>query len=66
MTETYSYKCKDYPGMESCPFHVEVETEAEIWKQMELHASIAHGENTDEWSSEDRKYIGGLITTRKS
>ena len=61
MTDTFTYACKDYPGMELCPFHVVVETETEVWKQMELHAAIAHGENPDEWNDEDRKYISGLI-----
>ena len=61
MSKTFSYACKDYPGMEACPFHVEVETEAEVWKQMELHASIAHGENPEEWTREDREYLARLI-----
>jgi hypothetical protein len=29
MTSKYSYACKDYPGMEACPFQVVVETQDE-------------------------------------
>ncbi len=61
MTSKYSYACKDYPGMEACPFQVVVETQDETWKLMELHASIAHGEDPNEWSDEDRKYLNTLI-----
>jgi hypothetical protein len=37
------------------------ETEDEIWKLMELHASIAHGEDPGEWSDADRKYLKTLV-----
>ncbi|WP_370039966.1 DUF1059 domain-containing protein [Sinorhizobium fredii] len=33
----YSYRCKDYPGMEACPASFTAETEAEVWKHIELH-----------------------------
>ena len=56
MATTFSYACKDYPGMEDCPFSVTTETEAEVWKQMELHAADAHGEAPSEWSDEDRRF----------
>ena len=49
MASTYSYACKDYPGMEGCPFHVVTEAEDEIRKIMELHAAIAHAEDPGEW-----------------
>jgi hypothetical protein len=61
MANTYSYACKDYPGMEACPFNVIAETEGELWKLMELHASVAHGEDPGEWSDEDRAYLKTLI-----
>ena len=61
MASNYSYACKDYPGMEACPFYAVTETEGEIWKQMELHATDTHGENPGEWSDEDRQYLGALI-----
>ncbi len=61
MTTKYAYACSDYPGMESCPFAVTTETEDEVWKQMELHARDAHGENPEEWSEDDRKYLRTLI-----
>ena len=61
MASTYSYACKDYPGMDACPGHFVAETEDEIWKLMELHASTAHGENPSEWSNDDRQYLKTLI-----
>ena len=57
----HSYACKDYPGMESCPGYVRAETEAEVWKLMETHAKVAHGEDPAAWSDEDRAYLKTLI-----
>ena len=61
MASTYSYACKDYPGMEACPGNFVTETEGEIWKLMELHAATAHGEDPSEWSNDDRQYLKTLI-----
>ena len=61
MTTTYSYACKDYPGMEACPGYVVAETENEVWKVMELHAAVAHGEDPTAWNDEDRTYLKTLI-----
>lgn len=61
MTSKHSYACKDYPGMETCPGRFVAETEDELWKLMELHASVAHGEDPRQWSDEDRKYLKTLI-----
>lgn len=61
MKTTYSYACKDYPGMEECPGHFHAETEGEIWKLIELHASVAHGEDPAAWSADGRAYLKALI-----
>ena len=61
MASTYSYACKDYPEMEACPGRFVAETEDEVWKLMELHASVAHGEDPAAWSDEDRAYLKTLI-----
>jgi hypothetical protein len=61
MSNTYSYACRDYPGMEACPGKVTAETEDEVWQLMELHARAAHGEDPAEWSAEDRVYLKTLI-----
>ena len=61
MAKTHSYACGDYPGMEACPAQVTAETEDEVWKLMELHASVAHGEDPAAWSDEDRVYLKTLI-----
>ena len=61
MTSKHSYACKDYPEMKACPGYFVAETEGEIWKLMELHAAVAHGEDPGEWSDEDRKYLKTLI-----
>jgi hypothetical protein len=61
MASAYTYACKDYPGMEACPGSVTAETEGEVIKLMELHAAIAHGEDPNAWSDEDRTYLKTLI-----
>jgi predicted small metal-binding protein len=57
----YSYSCGDYPGMESCPGSFTAETEAELWKHIELHAATAHQENPQQWSAQDREQMKNLI-----
>ena len=47
--------------MEACPGQVVAETEDEVMKLMELHASVAHGEDPAAWSEEDRAYLKTLI-----
>jgi hypothetical protein len=61
MAKTYAYACKDYPGMEACPGRFIAETEDEVWKLMELHASVAHDEDPAAWSDDDRAYLKTLI-----
>ena len=61
MTTAYSYACKDYPGNETCPGRFTAETEAEVIKLVELHASVAHGEDPAKWSEDDRAYLKTLI-----
>ena len=38
----FSYHCKDYPGMAAGPGSFTAETEAELWKHIELHGAAAH------------------------
>ena len=61
MAEAYSYACKDYPGMESCPGKVVAETMDELIRLVELHAVVAHGEDPSAWSDEDRALLAKLI-----
>ena len=63
MSQIYSYACKDYPGMEACPGRFSAETEAELTQHIELHASVAHGEDPAKWSAEDRATLKALIKT---
>ena len=63
MKATYSFACKDYPGMEECPGRFYAETEDEIWKLVELHASVAHGEDATAWTAEGRAHLKTLIRT---
>ncbi len=63
MKTIYSYACKDYPGMEACPGQFTAETEDELWKLMELHASVAHGEDPAAWPAEDVAQCKALIKT---
>ena len=59
----HSYRCGDYPGMEACPGSFTAETEAELWKHIELHASSAHLETPEMWSTEERQTMKNLIRT---
>jgi len=61
MASAYSYACKDYPGMEGCPGRVVAKTKDEVLKLVELHASIAHGEDPSAWPEEDRALLKTLI-----
>lgn len=61
MRTTYSYACKDYSGMETCPGRYFADNQEELWRHMELHASIAHGEHPTKWSAEDWAYLKGLV-----
>jgi len=61
MTTIYSYACKDYPGNETCPGRFYAGTYEEVWRLMELHASVAHREDPSDWSAEDRDYLKDLI-----
>lgn len=63
MNPTYSYACKDCEGMEACPGYFVAETEEELWKLMELHASVAHDEDPNSWDGEVRDYLKTLIKT---
>jgi hypothetical protein len=47
--------------MEACPASFVAETKEELWKLMELHASIAHGESPSDWTDDVRGYVGMLI-----
>ena len=57
----YTYRCKDFPGMEDCPGSFTAETEDEVMKLVELHATIAHDEDPAQWSQDDRELVAKLI-----
>ena len=40
-----TYKCGESPGMEVCPASLAVGTQEELWRHIELHASLAHGDD---------------------
>lgn len=61
MPKAYSYACADCEGMEACPGKVTAATEDEVWKLMELHAVVAHGEDPSSWDEQTREYLGTLI-----
>ncbi|WP_114287612.1 DUF1059 domain-containing protein [Candidatus Halocynthiibacter alkanivorans] len=62
MPNAFSYACRDCEGMEDCPASVVAATKAEVWKLVELHAQLAHGEDPTEWDQGTRDYIATLIT----
>ena len=61
MPKSYTYACREFPGMESCPGEVTAETREELIELVESHARIAHGEKPEDWSESDRATFAGLI-----
>jgi predicted small metal-binding protein len=61
MAKTYSYACADYPGMETCVGRFQADTAEEVWKHIELHASVAHNEDPASWPSEERAKLKALV-----
>jgi hypothetical protein len=57
----YSYRCRNNPGRESCLGSFTSETEAELWKHIEMHASVAHQEDPKGWSYKDRQTMKKLF-----
>ncbi len=66
MPQAYAYACRDYPGMDSCPARFVAETEDEVWKLLELHAAVAHGEKPEVWTAKDRAFLRTLIKPDRS
>jgi hypothetical protein len=50
--------------MEACPGRFEAGTEEEVWKLIELHASVAHQEDPASWPAEERTKLKALIKKR--
>ena len=61
MADAFSYSCSDCEGMEGCPATVVAATKAEVWKLMELHAQLAHGEDPRDWDGDTRAYLATLV-----
>ena len=61
MKNAFSYSCRDCEGMEACPASVVAESKEEVWKLMELHAQVAHGEDPGDWDRGTRDYLETLI-----
>ena len=61
MGKSFTYACREFPGMETCPGEVTAETREELVELVEAHARIAHGESPDDWSEEDRAAFADLI-----
>jgi predicted small metal-binding protein len=47
--------------METCPGSFTAATEAELWKHIELHARLAHDENPDAWSPDDKAQVKAAV-----
>ncbi|CAN7701387.1 DUF1059 domain-containing protein [Mesorhizobium amorphae] len=57
----YTYRCRDFPGMEACPASFTAESVDEVMKHVELHAEAAHGEDPKQWSESDREQVQKII-----
>ena len=58
----HSYACKDYPGNGKCSGKFHAQTAEELWQHIELHGRLAHGENPETWSAEDKAQVKALVT----
>lgn len=63
MVMVCSYACKDFEGMEGCPGKMVAATEQELWKLIEVHAAVAHGEDVSTWDEMTRLAVAKLIKT---
>ena len=66
MKTTRSYACSDFPGMEDCPGYFRAATDEELWRLVELHAAVAHGEDPAGWTPEIRAQMKDLIKSEAS
>ncbi len=66
MKTTRSYACRDFPGMEDCPGFFRAATEDEVWRLVELHAAVAHGEDPATWTQEVKAQMKALIKTEET
>jgi predicted small metal-binding protein len=57
----YTYRCRDFPGMEACPASFTAQSPEEVMKHVELHATQAHGEDPSKWSKDDRAMVDQMI-----
>lgn len=57
----WTYACRDFPGMGDCPGVFSTESTDELWRHLELHGELAHGEDPKEWSDAERQQIRDLI-----
>jgi len=58
---SYTYACKDYPGMDSCPGTFESQAQDELWKHFELHAAAAPQEDPSSWPPDEITTVKALI-----
>ncbi len=63
---SYSYTCREFPGMGDCPGYFVAATREEVYEITKVHARIAHGENPDEWSEDDQRQVWELIRPTES
>ncbi len=52
--------------MEICSGRFYAETKDELWKHIELHASVAHKEDPSAWTAEEKSQLKTLIKTEKT
>jgi len=57
----FTYACRDYPGMDTCPAKFTTESKDELLEHIELHALVTHDEDPSEWPGDERKKIEALI-----
>jgi hypothetical protein len=56
-----NYRCTEYPGMEGCVGAFTAKTEDELWSHIELHGRLAHGEDPEKWTEQERRLVKQII-----
>jgi len=60
---TFSYVCRELLGMETCPGEFYAATKDELLQHMDLHARVAHQQDSSAWPAEVTTAVRAVIRT---
>ena len=62
---TFSYVCRECPGMDPCLGEFYAPTEDELLQHMDMHARVAHQEDPSAWPADVSAAVKGLIRSNR-